>query len=552
MNMSIIAASRLREKPFVAKIFIGGVDATKYATAQGFSDFFRAVFDPTNPVVVPVSDILSYQTEPDGNGRLNIELEIQGQKAMPNRVFSNTGGNSGSLITYFIDAQQVFTSLDGVRQFAVNPLKHVLLRDLTNLSSGWNREPLELPDVLDFEGLQVLDDLYFDDYRNANDRINIRNATNFLADPATDSVLRNYNLNSNDNAKKVIYVHPSMATINNGSPFNSLQLAINRGADVRYVNDTTTIPQEPTGITIQEVGATYVILDFTDVTSADFYNVFKDNFENPVEQFFPIQEIINGNKFVFGLTPNTFYRFKLQTFDVNYNKSPKSNSISFTTPATPALFQNAIAYYKLDETSGQTIDVVNGFNGTLVGGVTQGVTGKIGNAYSFDGVDGRVDLPASIYNVFDNNNYTVSFWFKTNDVTKSQLLISDFDGSDFTKRKLFAFIDGSNQKIIFSFGDNGGNEGVNSATVLQNNTWYFLQLKYDGNADAQIKVNNVLENSYTFINPPQTQNQISLGQRKPFPSFPFDGELDEVSLINGQTTLGQDSDLYNNGNGTTI
>ena len=46
------------------------------------------------------------------------------------------------------------------------------------------------------------------------------------------------------------------------------------------------------------------------------------------------------------------------------------------------LLRGLVAYFKLDESSGDALDSVAGNDGTVVG-ATQGVSGKIGNAYSF-------------------------------------------------------------------------------------------------------------------------------------------------------------------------
>src|SRR3989338_8630665 len=61
----------------------------------------------------------------------------------------------------------------------------------------------------------------------------------------------------------------------------------------------------------------------------------------------------------------------------------------------PDLLQGLVAYYKLDEGSGTTAtDSRGGYTGTLTNAPTW-VTGKSGNAVSFDGVNDYVQLTSS-------------------------------------------------------------------------------------------------------------------------------------------------------------
>jgi hypothetical protein len=213
-----------------------------------------------------------------------------------------------------------------------------------------------------------------------------------------------------------------------------------------------------------------------------------------------------------------------------------------------SVFDNVVAYYKMEETTGNLIDSVNAHNGVLFGDITRGITGIIDNGYKFEGTnDSRVELPSSIYNDFDNDNYTVSFWFRSSS-SATELIIDDLIGQNFSERKLTCFI--SNAKISFVFGHNNSSIAINSSNFTINN-WNFVQLKYNVNGNAELKLNNVSQGTRAFVNAPITKNKISFGIRREDLIFPYTGELDEISFINGQTTDQQDTELWNNGNGIT-
>ena len=99
------------------------------------------------------------------------------------------------------------------------------------------------------------------------------------------------------------------------------------------------------------------------------------------------------------------------------NKVPGLNSNVFFDPVglpfsqVPSFPSGAIAYYKLDETSGTTaIDSVAGNDGTN-NGATVNVAGKIGKAYSFT-VNDYVNLDAILSEIEDNTKGTICTWIK--------------------------------------------------------------------------------------------------------------------------------------------
>lgn len=331
----------------------------------------------------------------------------------------------------------------------------------------------------------------------------------------------------------------------------------NQGSDFNRINIlNTTTPSAIDDLNAIQTGGTYIELDFTDIPAADFYEVWE--FKNSVWEF--IGEIKPTTKYLTSLEENTNYQFRLATCDQYWNgsgffedaaKQALSDTINVTTGTTPAIYQNVSTYLKLDETSGDAIDVVNGHNFIPSGGVTQGVTGKIGNAYSFDGIDGQLEAPLSIYDDYDSNNFVFSCWFQTNNNTQGQTIVSDLVGNNFFDRKLFIRLSGSNQKIEVRIGDNGTTLALDSTTTILNNTWYFLQFKYDSNGSAVLKINNNTEDSEVFVNAPTVENRILIGQSG-LDTVYFNGIIDEVSFTNGQTTNATDTARYNSGNGTTI
>jgi hypothetical protein len=101
-------------------------------------------------------------------------------------------------------------------------------------------------------------------------------------------------------------------------------------------------------------------------------------------------------------------------------------------PADPVLAQGcvveppgALGRWSADLVSGTiAVDVVGGHNGTMVGGVGI-VPGKVGNAFSFDGLDDYIEVADSP--VWDLKDFTVAAWIKTSAAGDFHRIISHQD-----------------------------------------------------------------------------------------------------------------------------
>jgi hypothetical protein len=82
-----------------------------------------------------------------------------------------------------------------------------------------------------------------------------------------------------------------------------------------------------------------------------------------------------------------------------------------------ALIDNLVSYYKLDETSGTTVEDAYGSNDGTNDGATVNVAGKINTAYDFDGDNDYVDTNVEPVISSGGDDFSVSMWFKTTDNT---------------------------------------------------------------------------------------------------------------------------------------
>lgn len=317
-----------------AEIFIGGLDATMYATVNDFVTYFRTGFNPSNPAVFTLADILEYETEPAGSGLINVRIRVRAPFNVPAHVFSRYDTyNNPSRLTYYIDPEGYSKNVD-IRAFAdQSTLKNFLIRGANSFASQWSRSVSI--DYLDFEQLLQLDTYLIHGARSGMQRLNIRNASTMSEAPDGDSVLYQFNQNL-AGKRNIIYLHENMATINNSAPFNTLQQAINRGVEARFISPTNrAIPEVVTDLGIASLGATFVEFSFTNIPTADFYEVWLTDHSDPnnlINRFFMYDEISNLDKLINNLNPATTYTVRLKTVDWAYNKSDFSDALTFQTP----------------------------------------------------------------------------------------------------------------------------------------------------------------------------------------------------------------------------
>ena len=350
-------------------------------------------------------------------------------------------------------------------------------------------------------------------------------------------------------------------TNNNGNPDGDIQLLLNQGSDVFYrdsnnTNQTTT-PTMPT-ISVNTIGGTFVELNIsqpTHVNTLKYALVFVDGF------FQDVYDI--DNVFALNLQEQTSYNIKVIIADEYFNISPYSNTINVTTTTTPALFQNAFAYYKLNETSGNAIDLVNGHNGTLNGGVTQGVAGKIGTAYSFDGSSGFINFGNNASSEFSDGAgndipFTIRMWINPNTIDNQWLFSKDGSGD---RELIYRINTGGVVDVLFINGTTSNpfiNTTFNAGIVT--GQFQHIVLTYDGSKSSdgiKLYVDNVEKlqttSTQTFGGFVNGNEPLSFGYQARTSGNYYDGIVDEQTIIKNEVwDITKISDDYNNGIGTTI
>ena len=223
-----------------------------------------------------------------------------------------------------------------------------------------------------------------------------------------------------------------------------------------------------------------------------------------------------------------------------------------------AISDTLLAYYKLDESSGDVIDVHNANDHTTVTGVTRGNAGLIGNMYDFDGND-VTEGPS-----FDmGGTGTILLWIKTT-FTGPMILVSVGDAS--TNNDMFSI--GArlrNTKDVVEWNiwsTSGGQFQImydNTAEDLDvfDGNWHQIGMSFDGTTTILYADGEVLTHLHfqsgsgeEWYDDMVNVDVITLGVASRLSKFYwYEGQLDEVGIWSTKLSDSQVSELYNGGSG---
>lgn len=200
---------------------------------------------------------------------------------------------------------------------------------------------------------------------------------------------------------------------------------------------------------------------------------------------------------------------------------------------------------------GDATDIVGGNNGTLYGGATF-TSGRVGQGFTFDGIDDYVYIGPSVGD-FGTSDFTIEFWMKTTSTRWEAVMgkrnaCRDYGGWDIRTGAMApdGFLD-----FELNYGD-GLNVNLISATPVNNGNWHHVAvvreqtsvLVYvDGQLDAAVSVGGISDvyNDAAFVMGMETACIGEDGTSR------FTGQLDEISLYGRALSDAEIQEIFNAG-----
>lgn len=228
------------------------------------------------------------------------------------------------------------------------------------------------------------------------------------------------------------------------------------------------------------------------------------------------------------------------------------------------LTTSLLGYWKLDETSGGVLDFYSTNNGTVAGNPTQGASGKIQYAITFDGTGDYVDFGTGFANFGKTSAFSASFWLKTSTggatyFSKRQatspfpgwVILDDVDGVSANGRlsvRMIGGAGGSNELRVYTSTDDLTLDGSYHHIVMTysgSDTAAGIKTYIDGSANTHTVSINGFGGTMTGT------GSVNLGGERNGSGL-MTGSVDEVGIWSKVLSTTEVADLYNGGNGQTM
>jgi hypothetical protein len=222
------------------------------------------------------------------------------------------------------------------------------------------------------------------------------------------------------------------------------------------------------------------------------------------------------------------------------------------------MFDNAVAYYRFDETTGDAIDLVNAYNGTL-----NGTIGRDGEFYDFDIEDSSNDF----VNIGDEDDFsfTDGNGNNTDFVIKTEVVFETTGGADrawfVSKREStssgvqeWQFIYTEDELVFRIWNSSNNYTQVTTEFIPTRRQKYIIGVTLNGTTlslfiDGVIESTETLPTGFTFYN---GTSVVKIGSESFTTKLQFFGEMKETVIVKGSGWTQQNiTDNYNGGAGIT-
>lgn len=221
-----------------------------------------------------------------------------------------------------------------------------------------------------------------------------------------------------------------------------------------------------------------------------------------------------------------------------------------------ALTDNLVAYWKLDESSGNRADSTGlGSTQQEASGSVSSATGKISSGASFVKANNRwLRCPSNSNVSMGNISFTVTCWVKLTTKAADTIFVSKCGATNGTWQVTYKV---ANDRFVFQTWGLASYAGYAEVVAAaagspSTGTWYFVVCTHNASTDTiSIQVNNDGGNNSAAANSNGTYvestNDLSFSTGDP--AQQLDGVLDEVGIWKRTLTSVERSNLYNNGSG---
>ena len=219
------------------------------------------------------------------------------------------------------------------------------------------------------------------------------------------------------------------------------------------------------------------------------------------------------------------------------------------------IWANLLSYWRLDETTGTSVEDIKGGKTGTASNLVGWVSGKNNNAASFNATTSKISLANNtIYPFERTDSFSTSCWIKrSGSKTGEQMIFTKIHEGGIYNGIQFCF--NMNRLMLYLITSYPTMINVNTNNTFTGSTnFYHIVMTYNGSSNAsgvKIYVDGVSQTLTVVTNNLNgsilSDGTFTLGNR--LSSNGLSGVLDEFGLWNTVLTQSQVTELYNSGNG---
>lgn len=210
-----------------------------------------------------------------------------------------------------------------------------------------------------------------------------------------------------------------------------------------------------------------------------------------------------------------------------------------------AITDNLIAWWKLDESSGDAADVLGSITMTNVGTLTY-TTGKLGNCWVFSSGKYLSATHTAAMNV--STGFTIMAWVKSSNASEQYIATKGTDTSWNNSRHFATWISVADWKVNLNLTGVGG--WFKWATNVCDNNWHHVAATYNG-SNWYIYVDGAQDGTGSTSGSISTSTAaLNIWARLPDTSYAERwGNIDDVYYFSRALSLSEIQQIYNSGTG---
>tara|TARA_B100000678_G_C18222966_1_gene507682 strand:- start:2187 stop:3227 length:1041 start_codon:yes stop_codon:yes gene_type:complete len=207
------------------------------------------------------------------------------------------------------------------------------------------------------------------------------------------------------------------------------------------------------------------------------------------------------------------------------------------------LNDNIIAFWNLEESSGNAADEVSSFTGTYQGNLPTQVTGRVGFGQDCDGTGDYISITLD---PDANAAFSWSLWVKIDDLSTTSRIIGHGEDAGGGTRYIRINTDGS----VDAFIGQGSSSWIHltaASSTITTGAWFHFVIASDSTGTSKLYINNTEEDSQTQVSYGNASSTFTLGRGAG--SGDMSGIIDAVGYWTRQITAVEVTYLFNSGNG---